>query len=228
MIGVISKPISALDLPPPGWLKEAPEVSAEWASLLIAASRHGRIESYERGQALSTSPKDLLLILKGCVVAVATPLHDEGHQIFIGALRKGDIITPSISNRVRISLQARSSTVALRVPQSAIPEYMSDVGVLDKFFLALELELTRVYAEAATATLLKDQAKILRVIEILASHPDSISTSAGIEIEASKDEIRSLAGVHKRSATRAFHALVEGGIVSFNGYKRVYLSERCS
>lgn len=224
MTGVLSKPIAALDLPAPGWLKETPEVSSEWAKLLIAASLHGRIETYTRGTTLEISPTDILLILQGCALAIASPQHDDGHQIFIGALRKGDIITPTISNRVRIGLHARSTTTALRVPQAALPEYMSDVRISDKFFLALELELTRVYAEAATATLLRDQARILRVIEILASHPDAINTTAGMEIEASKDEIRSLAGVHKRSATRAFHALVETGVVSFNGYKRVYFT----
>jgi CRP-like cAMP-binding protein len=191
---------------------------------LIAASLHGRIETYARGKEIEASPHDLLLVLKGCVLAIAPPQHDDGHHIFISALRKGDIITPSINKRVRIGLHARSTTTALRVPQTAIPEYMSDVGVLEKFFLALELELTRVYAEAATATLLRSQAKILRVIEILASHPDSVRTTAGMEIETNKDEIRSLAGVHKRSATRAFQALVEAGIVSFNGYKRVYFN----
>ncbi|KZN20744.1 Crp/Fnr family transcriptional regulator [Pseudomonas sp. FW300-N1B4] len=224
MTGVLTHPISALDLPAPSWLKDAPEVSCEWAKLLIAASLHGRIETYARGKVLETSPHDLLLVLKGCVLAIAPPQHDDGHHVFISALRKGDIITPSINSRVRIGLHARSTTTALRVPQSAIPEYMSDVGVLAKFLFTLELELTRVYAEAATATLLRDQAKILRVIEILASHPEAVNTTAGMEIEASKDEIRTLAGVHRRSATRAFHALVEAGIVSFNGYKRVYFT----
>jgi CRP-like cAMP-binding protein len=204
MTGILTHPISALDLPAPAWLLDVPEVSCEWAKLLIAASLHGRIETYARGTVLETSPHDLLLVLKGCVLAIAPPQHDDGHHVFISALRKGDIITPSINSRVRIGLHARSTTTALRVPQSAIPEYMSDVGVLSK--------------------LLRDQAKILRVIEILASHPEAVNTTAGMEIEASKDEIRTLAGVHRRSATRAFHALVEAGIVSFNGYKRVYFT----
>jgi CRP-like cAMP-binding protein len=224
MTGVLSNPISALDLPAPGWLKEAPEVSADWAKLLVAASLHGRIETYARGTEIETSPNDLLLVLKGCVLCIAPAQHDDGHHIFISALRKGDIITPSIFSRVRIGLHARSTITALRVSHTVIPEYMSNPGVLEKLFFAMELELTRVFAEAATATLLRDQAKILRVIEILASHPEAICTTAGMEIEASKDEIRSLAGVHRRSATRAFHALVESGVVSFNGYKRVYLS----
>lgn len=224
MTGVLSNPISALDLPTPGWLKELTDVSAEWAKLLIAASLHGRIETYARGKELETSPHDLLLVLKGCVLAIAPPQHVDGHHIFIAALKKGDIVTPSINSRVRIDLQARSTTTVLRVPQVAIPQYMSDVGVLEKFLIALELEMTRVYAEAATATLLRDQAKILRVIQILASHPEAVNTTVGMEVEVSKDEIRFLAGVHKRSATRAFQALVGAGIVSFNGYKRVYFS----
>lgn len=39
---------------------------------------------------------------------------------------------------------------------------------------------------------------------------------------ASKEEIRRLAGVERRSATRAFNIFQEKGLVVFSGYKRFF------
>lgn len=85
--------------------------------------------------------------------------------------------------------------------------------------------MAQAYSRALSDSVGRDQDRIRRVLTMLASHPTAIDSKLGREVEANKQQIRDLAGVQKRSATRAFRALEESGVVSFYGYKRLFYRE---
>lgn len=213
---------SILDTPAPSWLAKKPELAEPWARCLRSASKHGRLEDHDRGAILSNKESDFFLIIRGCVVVTSDPLEREAPPLFVSALQRGDIITPTIFQLVPVTLTVRSASTLLRVPKASLASFASEIGLCETLFMAVNMELTKLYAAAAQSVRLKDQDRILRVIESLALHSDAVITAVGNEVEVSKEEIRTLAGVQKRSATRAFHNLQEDGVIAFNGYKRVY------
>lgn len=76
--------------------------------------------------------------------------------------------------------------------------------------MAAELNLLTKHATAASTVQMKDQDKIWRVVVNLASHPRCrVHRPGGVEVKATREEIRRLAGVERRSASRAFHLFQE-------------------
>jgi CRP-like cAMP-binding protein len=185
------------------------------------AEQSGELLEIERGSVFNQLPNHLYLILKGFVIAVTEVADDISAPFFVSALRRGDILSPTIMHSLPISFIARTSTLAICIPQTAIGNSAKQELLWERLCLALDSNLTRQYADTAQSSFQCDQDRILRVIEQLAGHPDAQRTQIGIEVEASKEELRMWAGVHKRSASRAFKNLVESGVASFSGYKRV-------
>ncbi len=208
-------------MPAPSWILNVPGLEDSWHSCLSIAEKHGELLQIERGNTFTQIPNHLHLILKGCVIAVTEAVEESSSPLFVSALCRGDILAPSIIQSIPITFVARTSTLAISIPKAVIASEGKDSLLWDRLSLALDSNLTRQYAVAAQSSFQCDQDRILRVIEQLARHPDAQRTQIGIEVEASKEELRLWAGVHKRSASRAFRGLVESGVASFSGYKRV-------
>ncbi|MNZ75359.1 Cyclic AMP receptor-like protein [compost metagenome] len=101
---------------------------------------------------------------------------------------------------------------------------MNDMKNSEVVLMAAELNLLTKHATAASTVQMKDQDKIWRVVVNLASHPDVAHRPGGVEVKATREEIRRLAGVERRSASRAFHLFQEKGLVVFSGYKRFFFA----
>lgn len=219
-------PMLLAKMPAPTWILNVPGLEDSWLSCLKLAERYGELLQVERGNVFRPVPDQLHMILKGCVVAVTELADDIPAPSFVCALRRGDILSPSIIQSIPISFIARTTTLVISIPREALDSDDKDSLLWERLCLALDTSLTRQYADAAQSSFQCDQDRILRVIQQLASHPDAQKTQIGIEVEASKEELRLWAGVHKRSASRAFRNLVDSGVASFSGYKRVLLLGR--
>lgn len=228
MIRASMLPMLLAKMPTPTWILNVTGLEESWLSCLKMAEQHGELLQIEHGNAFSQTPDHLHMILKGCVIAVTEVDEDISAPSFVCALRRGDILSPSIIESIPISFIARTTTLLISIPRSVLERDCNDSLLWERLCLALDTSLTRQYADAAQSSFQCDQDRILRVIEQLASHPDAQRTQIGIEVEASKEELRLWAGVHKRSASRAFRNLVESGVASFSGYKRVMLLGRTS
>ena len=216
-------PMLLAKMPPPKWIFNVPGLEESWLSCLKLAEQHGELVQVERGSVFTQVPDHLHMILKGCVIAVIDVADDKSAPSFVCALSRVDILSPSIIQSIPISFVARTTTLVISIPKAALDSGDNDALLWERLCLALDTGLTRQYAEAAQSSFQCDQDRILRVIAQLASHPDAQKTQIGIEVEASKEELRLWAGVHKRSASRAFRNLVDSGVASFSGYKRVML-----
>ncbi|HDS0957000.1 TPA: Crp/Fnr family transcriptional regulator [Pseudomonas putida] len=213
--------ITVFDTPEPEWFKTSP-LKSSWASWLINGNHYGKLIEVQPKTTLDTNQGDFYIVLKGCVVAFALSLDGKSKSVFVDALRRGDMIWPLQPKQVRFGYETRSLTYLLQVPQAKYDEYMKSNGYSETVLMAAELDLVKKHSQSALYLFAKDLDRIKRVICMLVGHPDARPTDRGIEVMASKDEIRTLAGVERRSASRAFKVLEDEGTIKFDGYKTFF------
>ncbi len=211
-----------MDVPAPAWIKKDASLFAQWGQLLLAMIKHGAIDVLRKGEQLQLKPNEIGLLVDGGLYATDSPPGTDTRALLIDFLRRGDLFTPTISSNLHITLTPHCRTTCLIVHEDALSSLRRDFDAWDKCFPILCAELAQSFTKAVSESQGKDQDKIRRVLSILAGHPTAIDSKLGREIEAGKQLIRDLAGVQKRSATRAFRALEDAGEVSFYGYKRLF------
>lgn len=209
--------ISLLDTPEPKWFQTSPQKSS-WASWLIQANHYGQIIQLEPKQRVDANRGDFFIVLKGCVVT--SGIFPDGHKpVFVDALRRGDLIWPLKQKHVLFEYETRTPTFLMKIARDKYRDFMSGNSYYETVLMAGELDLMTKHSHAAQFHFAKDLDRIKRVISLLVHHPDSQATQRGIEVQASKEEIRYLAGVERRSGSRAFKVLEDEGVLSFSGYK---------
>ncbi|HBO2935328.1 TPA: hypothetical protein L4R50_000324 [Pseudomonas aeruginosa] len=211
-----------MDVPAPKWIKADATLFASWGQLLLAMIKHGTVETVRKGDLLSMKQAEFGLLIDGGLYATDSPPCNEARALLIDFLRRGDLFSPAISSNLKITLSPHCKTTCLIVREDSLRAFKAEFEAWDMFEPILCAEMAQAYSQAVSASIGKDQEKIRRVLSIMANHPTAIDSKLGREIEAGKQLIRDLAGVQKRSATRAFRCLEEAGEVSFYGYKRLF------
>lgn len=211
-----------MDVPAPPWIRTDAILFASWGQLLLAMIKHGAVETVRKGEQLSMKPAEFGLLIDGGLYATDSPPGNESRALLIDFLRRGDLFIPTISGNLKITLTPHCKTTCLVVREAALGAFKAEFETWDMCEPILCADMAQAYSQAVSASIGKDQDKIRRVLSIMASHPTAIDSKLGREIEAGKQLIRDLAGVQKRSATRAFRFLEDAGEVSFYGYKRLF------
>jgi hypothetical protein len=211
-----------MDVPAPTWITADATLFASWGQLMLAMIKHGSVETVRKGEQLSMRPAEFGLLIDGGLYATDSPLTHDSRALLIDFLRRGDLFSPTISGNLKINLTPHCKTTCLIVREAALGAFKAEFEAWDMCEPILCAEMAQAYSQAVSASIGKDQDKIRRVLSIMASHPTAIDSNLGREIEAGKQLIRDLAGVQKRSATRAFRFLEDAGEVSFYGYKRLF------
>lgn len=214
--------VSVLSTPEPSWFKSSSLTAGSWASWLMMAHQYGRVVDHSAGFEVDAEAGDFYILLAGTMVVSSLPLDPALKPLFIDTLRRGDLIVPSRHSELKFSYVVRGSTSLLKVPKDKFRALMNDMKNSEVVMMAAEINLLTKHATAASTVQMKDQDKIWRVVVNLASHPEVDHRQGGVEVMASKEEIRRLAGVERRSATRAFNIFQEKGLVVFSGYKRFF------
>lgn len=213
--------IAVLETPEPDWFKTSPQ-KGTWASWLIHGNHYGALIEVPPKTPLSSDNGDFYIVLSGCIVAYAISPDGQSKSVFVDALRRGDMIWPLQSKQVKFAYETRSTTHLLAVPRAKYEEFMKANSYSETVLMAAELNLMTKHLQAAQFIFIKDLDRIKRVVSVLVEHPDARPTARGVEVQASKEEIRTLAGVERRSASRAFKILEDEGVLSFHGYKSFY------
>lgn len=211
-----------MDVPAPDWIKDEESIFSQWGQFLLAMIKHGQVETVRRNETLPMAANEFGLMIDGGLYALEATTDVEARSILIQFLARGDLFTSTINDTHHLRLTPHCKTVCLVVRQTALDAFINDFPAWVRAKPLMVSRMALAYSEAVRADSGRDQDKILRVLTMLASHPTAIDSKLGREVEAGKQQIRDLAGVQKRSATRAFHALVESGCVSFYGYKRLF------
>jgi len=211
-----------LDVPAPDWIVCDELLFSQWGTFLLALIKHGTMETIRRNEPFSMEPSEFGLLIEGGLFATDGS-DDEGERvILIQFLKRGDLFSPAIGNTLQMHLKPHCRTSCLIVRHTAIEAFKADFPAWDRLLPLLWAGMAQAYSQAVSDSGGRDQDKIHRVLRLMAEHPTATDTKLGREIEAGKQQIRDLAGVQKRSATRAFRALEESGVVSFYGYKRLF------
>lgn len=208
--------ISAFDTPEPDWFQNCP-VKSTWTSWLINSNHYGSLIEVPPKETIKGS--DFHIVVKGCVLAFAQSLDGHPKGVFVDTLGPGDLIWPLPKKDVLFSYETRSLTHLISVPRAAYLEFSNSIVYSEAVLMAAELNLMTKHARASQFLFAKDLDRVKRVITTLAGHPDAHHSARGIEVMACKEEIRTLAGVERRSGSRAFKILEEEGTVRFCGYK---------
>ncbi|MCF5371281.1 hypothetical protein [Pseudomonas syringae] len=214
-----------MDVPAPDWIEADPELFSQWGMFLLAMIKHGTVEATSRDQSLPMRHTEFGLLIEGGIYALDEPAEDDGRRVLIHFHKRGDLFISAISPSLPFQLNAHCRTTCLVIREQAIEHFKADFPAWDRLIPVLRAGMAQNYSRAISAAAGRDQDRILRVLSILAAHPTAIETKLGREIEAGKQRIRELAGVQKRSASRAFQALENAGYVSFYGYKRIFYRE---
>ncbi|NVL48646.1 Crp/Fnr family transcriptional regulator [Pseudomonas syringae pv. actinidiae] len=214
-----------LDVPAPKWIVEDETLFAHWGSFLLAVIKHGCVETVRRGESLELSSSEFGLMIEGGLYATDLPDNNESRTVLIQFLQRGDLFSTSIGGSLHLHLHPHCKTTCLIVRRSVFEGFNTEFPFWDRIFPLLCAGMAQAYSRAVSESAGRDQDRIRRVLTMLANHPTAVDSKLGREVEANKQQIRDLAGVQKRSATRAFRALEESGIVSFYGYKRLFFRE---
>lgn len=214
--------VSVLATPEPSWFKSSSLTAGSWASWLMMAHQYGRVVQHDSAVEVDANTGDFYILLSGTIVVSTEPQDPNIKPLFVDTLRRGDIIIPARHSNLIFSYVVRGSAELLKVPKDKFNAFINDMKNSEVVLMAAELNLLAKHAAAASTVQLKDQDKIWRVVMNLASHPEVAHRAGGVEVLATKEEIRRLAGVERRSATRAFNHFQESGRVVFNGYKRFF------
>jgi len=216
--------VSVLSTPEPSWFKSSSLTAGSWASWLMMAHQYGRVVDHPAGIEIDANHGDFYILLNGTMVVSTVPPDPNLKPLFIDTLRRGDIIVPSRQPDLKFTYVVRGSASLLKVSKDKFNAFMNDMKNSEVVLMAAELNLLTKHATAASTVQMKDQDKIWRVVVNLASHPDVAHRPGGVEVKATREEIRRLAGVERRSASRAFHLFQEKGLVVFSGYKRFFFA----
>nr|WP_192963278.1 Crp/Fnr family transcriptional regulator [Pseudomonas fluorescens] len=211
-----------LDVPAPLWIADDEQLFGHWGSLLLTIIKHGSVETLRRGDSLEFAPREFGLMIDGGLYVTDQPESKEPRTLLIQFLRRGDIFSSAIGGNLHLQLQAHCRTTCLIIREPVLEAFQCEFPFWDRMLPKLTAGMAQAYSRAVCDTMGRDQDRIHRVLTILANHPTAIDSKLGREIEANKQQIRDLAGVQKRSATRAFRALEESSAVSFYGYKRLF------
>lgn len=211
-----------LDVPAPAWIINDDLLFSQWGTFLLALIKHGTVETIRRDQPLAMEPTEFGLVIEGGLFATDGSDAEGARVLLIQFLKRGDLFSPAIGNTLQMHLKPHCRTTCLVVRHSVIEAFKADFPAWDRLLPLLWAGMARAYSQAVTDSVGRDQDKIHRVLKLMAEHPTAIDSKLGREIEAGKQQIRDLAGVQKRSATRAFRALEDSGVVSFYGYKRLF------
>lgn len=214
-----------MDVPAPSWIEGDESLFSQWGQFLIAMIKHGTVETFRRTEPIPMESNEFGLLIEGGIFATDEPKNEDGRRVLVQFLRRGDLFAATISNNFQIQLTPHCRTVCLIVREGAMEGFKADFPSWEALIPLLRVGMAQACSRAVSETVGRDQDRIRRVLAMLAKHPTATDTKLGREIEAGKQLIRDLAGVQKRSATRAFHALVEAGCVSFYGYKRLFYRE---
>lgn len=226
--------LTILDTPPPSWFATAPHAGS-WSSWLVQGSHYGKIIDMGVKQTLVADTGDFFILLSGCIIVFGVSQESTSKPVFVDALRRGDVICPLRHDQVKFVYETRTPAQLLRVSKEKYQAFMNDLRYSETVLLAAELHLMAKHSSAAQHLMAKhssaaqfhfakDLERIKRVINLLVQHPDSTQTPRGIEVQASKEEIRTLACVERRSGSRAFKILEDEGMINFNGYKAFYFT----
>lgn len=214
-----------MDVPAPSWIEGDESLFSQWGKFLIAMIKHGTVETFRRTEAIPMESNEFGLLIEGGIFATDEPKNEDGRRVLVQFLRRGDLFAAAISNNLQFQLTPHCRTICLIVREGALEAFKSEFPSWATLKPLLNAGLAQAYSQAISETVGRDQDRIRRVLAMLAKHPTATDTKLGWEIEAGKQLIRDLAGVQKRSATRAFQALVEAGCVMFYGYKRLFYRE---
>lgn len=214
-----------MDVPAPEWIEQDEALFSQWGLFLLAMIKHGIVETVQRNESLHLEHGEFGLLIDGGLFAVCRNSGSEGRDLLVQFLKRGDMITSAIGAKLPLSLTTPCKTNCLIVRQSAIQAFKAEFPLWDRAIPLLHALMAQAYSQALCETLGRDQDRIHRVLAMMAAHPTAINSTQGREIEAGKQQIRDLAGVQKRSASRAFRALEDAGYVNFHGYKRLYYKE---
>lgn len=211
-----------LDVPAPAWIVNDEVLFPQWGAFLMALIKHGRIKTVRRTEVLTLERNECALLIEGGLFATNNPENSDARLLLIQFLKRGDLFSSTFGNTLQLHLKPHCRTTCLIICQSVVESFKADFPSWDRLFPLLQAFMARAYAQAVTDAGGRDQDRIRRVLAIMAEHPTAVDSKLGREIEAGKQQIRDLAGVQKRSATRAFRALEDAGVVSFYGYKRLF------
>lgn len=211
-----------MDVPAPDWIVEDKFLFGHWGNFLLAMIKHGTVETLRRTDQLEMKPSEFGLLIDGGLYATDVPEGKDSRLLLIQFLRRGDLFSKAIGGNLHIQLLPHCSTTCLIVREQVIEAFRAEFPLWDRVVPLLCAGMAQAYSRAVSDSVGHDQDRIRRVLTMLASHPTAVDSKLGREVEANKQQIRDLAGVQKRSATRAFRALEESGAVSFYGYKRLF------
>ncbi|MPQ69316.1 Crp/Fnr family transcriptional regulator [Pseudomonas sp. MWU12-2323] len=214
-----------MDVPAPSWIEGDEPLFSQWGQFLIAMIKHGTVETFRRTEAISMASSEFGLLIEGGVFATDEPKRVDGRRVLVQFFQRGDLFAAAVSSNLQFQLTPHCRTICLIVRERALDAFKNEFLSWARLRPLLNDGLAQAYSQALIETVGRDQDRIRRVLAMLAKHPTSTDTKLGSEIEAGKQLIRDLAGVQKRSATRAFQALVEAGCVEFHGYKRLFYKE---
>lgn len=211
-----------LDIPVPRWIAQDEVLFSFWGMTLLAVLKHGTIEMLRAGETLDTNGKALSLLIDGGLYAITN--EGESREFMISFLRRGELLRPPSVEGLSVRFEAHTRSRVVTIPEASLQDFIREVAVAPRLLQTIELHLTQQYAAAVQTLKWRDKDRLQRVIQMLADHPTANDTRLGREIESSKQNIRRLAGVEKRSASRAFAVLVNSGLVAFYGYKRLFFT----
>ncbi|HDS1721488.1 hypothetical protein NPS53_08265 [Pseudomonas putida] len=211
-----------MDVPAPSWIIEDETLFSHWGSFMLAMIKHGTVETIRRTERLELSAAEFGILIDGGLYATDQPDGDDSRSLLIQFLQRGDLFSTAISGNLQLQLRPHCKTTFLVVREHVFGAFKAEFPFWDRIHPLLCAGTAQAYARAVSESAGRDLDRIRRVLKILANHPTAIDSKLGREVEANKQQIRDLAGVQKRSATRAFKALEESGEVSFYGYKRLF------
>lgn len=211
-----------LDVPAPAWIVKDETLFSQWGTFLMAVIKHGSMETIRMPESLVVRDSEFGLLIEGGLFAIDGPAQPDSRLLLIQFMKRGDLFSSATGHNAQLNLSPHCRTTYLVVRGSGIEAFRADFPALDLLLPRLRDGMADAYEQAINDTKGRDQDRIRRVLKIMAEHPTAVDSKLGRQIEAGKQRIRDLAGVQKRSATRAFRALEGGGVVTFHGYKRLY------
>jgi len=214
-----------MDVPAPGWLCASPTLFRHWGEYLVKMVSFSQLVLLEPGDNLELSRFDLTLVVSG---GLYCSIHDhtgEAKHLLVSLMKRGCIAASTSLEKYGSTLTSSSKTTCLIIPNGALPELLETIPQPDLLISEMHAYWDERHKEALAMQDRKDIERIVRVLCILSSHPGSARTNKGVELMISKGEIRNLAGVQKRSASRAFTALETAKVLHSEGYKLLYFTE---
>lgn len=214
-----------MDVPAPGWLVDDGDLFRNWGNYLVSFIKYSKLVAYEAGEEIKLEAFSLMLVVSGGLYCLIEDQTDEEKHLLVDILNRGCVTASHVHSSYRSTLSAAEKSACLVISEDRYPDFLACIPRPDCMISRLEAHLQGVHSAVAECNEGKDIDRIIRVLNMLASRPGAIETDLGRELRISKGELRHLAGVQKRSASRAFHALETSGQLRAEGYKLLYYKE---